>query len=355
MPEVSNVNIGKINLPTSTSSMQNALGGIGDNASLFGNDLIGGTEDTYTSDTMKTQLKTKAQALVSLSKKLKTKDADGNEKTSPTVKKSIEKQMKMLKEQAEAAGIDLNAIFAEIADESHMTRKQRKELQSNLKVSIPKKSGSAEVSSNTSSSNKKLNPFGLSKGGFGNLSMQGAQGAQGGYQPTSNPSYGNTPNTKLDKAFLDKTKDISQRIGCDYKDLLAVMNSESGLKSTARNPKGGATGLIQFMPATAKMLGTTTDELRKMSPTQQLDYVEKFFNMVKKSAGFEGKRLSGADLYALVFMPGRAKRDILTSASDGKTYSYNKGLDKDGDGHISKADLQRRVAACYVDESRVFA
>ena len=351
MPEVSNVNIGKINLPTSTSSMQNTLEGLGDNAFLFGNDLIGGTEDTYTSDTMKTQLKTKAQALVSLSKKLKTKDADGNEKTSPTVKKSIEKQMKMLKEQAEAAGIDLNEIFAEIADESHMTRKQRKELQSNLKVSIPKKSGSTEISSNTSSNNEK-NPFGLSKVGFGNLSMQGAQG---GYQPTSNPSYGNTPNTKLDKAFLDKTKDISQRIGCDYKDLLAVMNSESGLKSTARNPKGGATGLIQFMPATAKMLGTTTDELRKMSPIQQLDYVEKFFNMAKKNAGFEGKRLSGADLYALVFMPGRANRDILTSASDGKTYSYNKGLDKDGDGHISKADLQRRVAACYVDESRVFA
>ena len=352
MPEVSNVNIGKINLSTSTSSMQNELGGLGNNASLFGNDLIGGTEDTYTSDTMKTQLKTKAQALVSLSKKLKTKDADGNEKTSPTIKKSIEKQMKMLKEQAEAAGIDLNEIFAEIADESHMTRKQRKEIQSNLKVSIPKKSSSREVSSNTSSSNKNLNPFGLSKGSFGNLSMQGVQGD---YQPTSNPSYGNTPNTKLDKAFLDKTKDISQRIGCDYKDLLAVMNSESGLKSTARNPKGGATGLIQFMPATAKMLGTTTDELRRMSPTQQLDYVEKFFNMVKKSAGFEGKRLSGADLYALVFMPGRAKRDILTSASEGKTYSYNKGLDKDGDGHISKADLQRRVAACYVDESRVFA
>lgn len=352
MPEVSNVNIGKINMPTSTSSMQNALGGLGNNASLFGNDLIGGTEDTYTSDAMKTQLKTKAQSLVSLSKKLKTKDADGNEKTSPTVKKSIEKQMKMLKEQAEAAGIDLNEIFAEIADETHMTRKQRKELQSNLKVSIPKKSGSTETSSNTSSSNKKLNPFGMSNGGFGNLSMQGTQG---NYQPTLNPSYGNSPNTKLDKAFLDKTKDISQRIGCDYKDLLAVMNSESGLKSTARNPKGGATGLIQFMPATAKMLGTTTDELRRMSPTQQLDYVEKYFNMVKKNAGLQGKQLSGADLYALVFMPGRAKRDILTSASDGKTYSYNKGLDKDGDGHISKADLQRRVAACYVDESRVFA
>ena len=352
MPEVSNLNIGKINLPTSTSSMQNALSGLGNNASLFGNDLIGGTEDTYTSDAMKTQLKTKAQSLVSLSKKLKTKDADGNEKTSPTVKKSIEKQMKLLKEQAEAAGVDLNEIFAEIADESHMTRKQRKELQSNLKVSIPKKSGSTEVSSDTSSSNNKLNPFGISTGGFGNLSMQGAQGNS---QQTLNPISGNSPKTKLDKAFLDKTKDISQRIGCDYKDLLAVMNSESGLKSTARNPKGGATGLIQFMPSTAKMLGTTTDELRKMSPTQQLDYVEKYFNMVKKNAGLEGKRLSGADLYALVFMPGRAKRDVLTSASDGKTYSYNKGLDKDGDGHISKADLQRRVAAGYVDESRVFA
>ena len=136
--------------------------------------------------------------------------------------------------------------------------------------------------------------------------------------------------------------------------LLAVMNSESGLKANAKNPNGGATGLIQFMPSTAKMLGTTTDELARMTPTQQLDYVEKFFNTIKKQAGMEGKQLSGADLYSLVFLPGRANRSVLTQSGE-NYYSANKGLDLDKNGDISKADLQRRVASCYVDESKVFA
>ena len=347
MPEIS---ISNIKMPTMTSLNQTGLLGSNNGTnSLFGDDIIGGTEDSYTSDAMKSQIKAKAQELVRKTKNLKTRDADGNEKTNPNVRKSLDKQMKMLKEQAEAAGIDLNEIFSEIAEESKMTRKQRKELQKNLKVTISKKSTS-ESSTDTSSSTNKVNPF-----KFGNLSGNiGGITNTGTITPTANPSYGDTPNVKLDQNFLNKTKDISQRIGCDYKDLLAVMNSESGLKSNAKNPKGSATGLIQFMPATAKMLGTTTDELRRMSPTQQLDYVEKFFLQVKKTYGFEGKKLSGADLYALVFMPARANREILTSATDGKTYSMNKGLDKDGDGHISKADLQRRVASCYVDEAKVF-
>lgn len=349
MPEISNFSIGNINMPTSTSLSQTGLTGLGDNSnSLFGNDLIGGTEDSYVSDAVKTQIKAKAQELIKKSRNLKTVDAEGNEKTNANLKKNLDKQMKMLKEQAEAAGIDLNDVFSEIADESNMTRKQRKELQKNLKVSIKKKSAS-ETSSSDTSSKTKLNPF-----KFGNLSGSMNTGMSGTVTPTANPSYGKTPSVKLDKAFLDKTKDISQRIGCDYKDLLAVMNSESGLRSDAKNPKGSATGLIQFMPATARMLGTTTDELRRMSPTQQLDYVEKFFQQVKKTYGFEGKRLSGADLYALVFMPARANREVLTSSSDGKSYSMNRGLDKDGDGRITKADLQRRVASCYVDESKVF-
>ena len=37
----------------------------------------------------------------------------------------------------------------------------------------------------------------------------------------------------------------------------------------------GATGLIQFMPATAVGLGTTCEKLRQMSNVEQLDYVKK--------------------------------------------------------------------------------
>ena len=49
------------------------------------------------------------------------------------------------------------------------------------------------------------------------------------------------------------------------------MNSESGLNSRAQNKKGGASGLIQFMPETARALDTTTVALRELAPEQQLD------------------------------------------------------------------------------------
>ena len=38
----------------------------------------------------------------------------------------------------------------------------------------------------------------------------------------------------------------------------------------------GATGLIQFIPSTAKSLGTTTEALAKMTPKEQMVYVEKY-------------------------------------------------------------------------------
>ena len=121
MPEIS---ISNIKMPTTTSSNQTGLLGTNDGSvSLFGDDLIGGAEDSYTSEMSKSQIKTKAQELIRRSKNLKTKDEDGNEKTNTTLKKSLDKQMKMLKEQAEAAGIDLDEIFTEIAEESKMTRK----------------------------------------------------------------------------------------------------------------------------------------------------------------------------------------------------------------------------------------
>ena len=96
MPEIS---ISNIKMPTMTALNQTGMLGMGDGTnSLFGDDIIGGTEDSYTSDAMKSQIKAKAQELIRRSKNLKTKDEDGNEKTNTTLKKSLDKQMKMLKE-----------------------------------------------------------------------------------------------------------------------------------------------------------------------------------------------------------------------------------------------------------------
>lgn len=146
----------------------------------------------------------------------------------------------------------------------------------------------------------------------------------------------------LDHKFFAKVVAISKDLKCDPNELLGVMNSECGLNASARNSNGGATGLIQFMPRTAKALGTSTDKLAKMSAYDQLDYVAKFYKMNKKAYKMGDGPMSAGDLYSLVFLPGRANRNVLTSSNE-LYYKANAGLDMDGDGKITKADLNRRV------------
>lgn len=148
----------------------------------------------------------------------------------------------------------------------------------------------------------------------------------------------------LSDGFYNKVTAISKRIGCDPNALMGVMNAESGLKASQGNKAGsGATGLIQFMPKTARNLGTSTTALRNMSAEQQLTYVEKYLQSNKKMAGFkQGDKIDTGTLYALVFLPGYAKREVLATKGS-KYYNANTGLDRNHDGKITKADLARQV------------
>lgn len=155
------------------------------------------------------------------------------------------------------------------------------------------------------------------------------------------------------KPFLDKVKQIAQRIDCDYRDLLAVMDAESGILAHKENPDPycSATGLIQFTKTTAEQFGTSIPALIKMSPVEQLDYVEKYLVYWKNTAGFKG-RLSAGNLYALVFLPGRAKNEVLTTSNE-KYYHAggNENLDFNGDGKITKSELVKSLESHYVSDS----
>ncbi len=155
--------------------------------------------------------------------------------------------------------------------------------------------------------------------------------------------------------FLKKVKKISKEIHCNYRDLLGVMYAESGIKTDISSSKSRATGLIQFMPKTAESLGTTVEELKKMTPLQQLDYVEKFLKMTKKMAGFsDNQRLSAGQLYAIVFMPAKAKQEVFTKSGE-KAYEWNKGLDLNKDGRITMTELGQRVKDKYVSDKSFLA
>lgn len=147
----------------------------------------------------------------------------------------------------------------------------------------------------------------------------------------------------LTKECGPKIKEIAKNLNCNAEDLLGLIYVESGGNSKAVNRDTNATGLIQFMPSTAKWLGTSTKELLKMSPQKQLDYVENYLKVMKKSAGFkENEKLDAGKLYGLVFMPGRVKNGVLCKKGTIE-YKQNRGLDVNGDGVINVADLYAKV------------
>ncbi len=154
-------------------------------------------------------------------------------------------------------------------------------------------------------------------------------------------NYSSSSNANLGEDFYRELENVANRIGCSSSDLLALMNAESGLNPAAVNSNGGATGLIQFMPNTAKGLGTSTAELAKMSAVEQLAYVEKYLLRAKASAGIQGN-LSAGDLATLTFLPARAGREVLTTSNE-IYYAHNKGLDLNKDGKITKAELGERL------------
>ena len=127
------------------------------------------------------------------------------------------------------------------------------------------------------------------------------------------------------------------------------MYSECGLNPQSRNSNGGATGLIQFMPSTARSLGTTTDALAQMSGVEQLEYVDKYLGQYLD----EGGNYSAGDLYTTVFLPAYLNREVLTTSGE-NYYKWNSGLDVDKNGDISKADLTTRVKNKYEEALRNF-
>ena len=130
---------------------------------------------------------------------------------------------------------------------------------------------------------------------------------------------------------------------------MAIMSFESGLNSGAKNNVSGATGLIQFMPSTAKGLGTTTAELASMDSVRQLDYVYEYLKSKK------GKLNNVEDMYMAVLWPAACGKPSDTVNFDSsstkefirKAYSQNSGLDINRDGTVTKAEAARMVINCF--------
>jgi hypothetical protein len=149
---------------------------------------------------------------------------------------------------------------------------------------------------------------------------------------------------KVSPEFRERVKWIADNLGCPADSLMACMAWESGesFRSNIKNGAGsGATGLIQFMPSTAKALGTTTAALAKMRPEDQLNYVYKYFQP------YAGRLNNLGDVYMAILWPkGVGQPDHYVLFDRGRTpttFRQNAGLDGNHDGQVTRAECLVKI------------
>jgi hypothetical protein len=188
----------------------------------------------------------------------------------------------------------------------------------------------------------------------------GSSGKGGGTKPpgttkppeTTGPSSyapGTIPKeVSQDTSFTKGITELAKKYNVPEDYLYAVMGFETGgtFSPSVKNKEGsGATGLIQFMPETAKGLGTSTDALSKMTRTEQLKYVDKYFGGTLNKGG------SLSDVYMSVLFPaavGKPNDFVLfgkgaMSGYTGTAYDQNIGLDLNKDGSVTKEEASKKV------------
>ncbi len=151
---------------------------------------------------------------------------------------------------------------------------------------------------------------------------------------------------KVSPSFKAKVIEVSRALELNPDYLMACMAFESGESFSPKktNTAGsGATGLIQFMPRTAKGLGTTTEKLAAMTPEQQLDYVEQYLK------SYKGKMHSLEDVYMAILYPADIGKPVSTGvfSDPSVAYSQNKGLDTDKDGKVSIGEISAKIRSEY--------
>lgn len=150
---------------------------------------------------------------------------------------------------------------------------------------------------------------------------------------------------RVSSAFRSRVRAICSQLAIENPDwLMACMAFESGetFSPSIKNGAGsGAVGLIQFMPSTAKALGTSTEALAAMTAEDQLHYVKEYFKP------YAGRLRSLSDVYMAILWPaavGKPESHVLwTAATRPTTYRQNAGLDGNVDGTITKAEAAQKV------------
>lgn len=153
-----------------------------------------------------------------------------------------------------------------------------------------------------------------------------------------------------DNSFTSAAEQVAANLNIPVNWMYAVMDTESGFDPQIRNQEyvqqgreaDAAIGIIQFMPATAEALGTSVEELQNMSRTEQLTYVERFFEQ------YADRIQSPEDLYVATFYPRALGEDddfVLGSERSSDVVSNivegNRAIDSNNDGQITLGEVKQ--------------
>lgn len=148
-----------------------------------------------------------------------------------------------------------------------------------------------------------------------------------------------TKELKIDNKFdiesREKIRWICSELNINEEDLYRIIKFESGGNPKAVNPITKATGLIQFMPSTAKGLGTTVEEIYNMSTIEQLEYVYLYLKPISEKYNLDTR----VRLYLAVLSPMSLSGNNIIASSTTKAYQYNSSLDINQDGYITISDI----------------
>lgn len=125
--------------------------------------------------------------------------------------------------------------------------------------------------------------------------------------------------------------ELGRQIDADPAWLANVIQWESRWNPAAHNRGSGASGLLQFMPATAKRLGTTTAALRGMTAAEQMRFIAAYFRP------FSGRLRSQLDAYMAVFYPA--------AVGKGPGYRFPARVERQNPGIRVAADYARKADA----------
>jgi len=149
--------------------------------------------------------------------------------------------------------------------------------------------------------------------------------------------YGN----KISEDFYARLLTGCEILGIQPAWLMLAMAIETAktFRASIQNPMSKATGLIQFMPLTAKELGTTIKELASMNEVEQLDYVFQYLDRYK------GKMKTFDDVYLAIFYPAAIGKpdSYMFGASPEmvkKIALQNSGYDLNKDQAICKGEVK---------------